>query len=249
MINVGLSRGIRGLVFPDRSFVFFPLHAYGWNCKRLPTYSELWLRDYTHSKYASLPKLKNAHLSDLIPELTDVPVHNDPDFEHLTYGHVPRGFGYEGLLESLERGDILLFLATLDYRAMGKSRRSPKINPKWGAYVVGAFRIEKWFTEETFKLAPAKDRARFKWNPHLYCRSPAYLWIAGMENTLGLFEKAVPMSSPRESERCLPLLSDSFQSWSGKKAGRDGWYRHAVVCKKGAAKVWTEIMHQGGLDE
>ncbi len=249
MIDVGLGGGMRGLVFPDMSFVFFPIPAAGWDCRRLQTYAELRMRDYTHSKYANLWEFRNAHLSDLIPELADMKAHNDPDFKYRTYGHVKRGYGYEPLLESLQHGDILLFLATLDYRSIDKSLRSPQVNPEWGGYIVGAFEIERWFTREGFEHAPDEDRARFRSNPHSYCKSPADLWIAGKEDTLGLFRKAVPLSSPREGQQCLPLLSENFRTWSGKRAGRGAWYRHAVACKKHASRVWNEIRTQGDSDE
>lgn len=245
LINVGLSGIGRGIIFPDRSFVFIPIHAKGWTCKRLPRYKDLPMTDYTFSRNASHPDYEEASLADIVPRLAKLRAHDDPDFKHLTYGHAKRGFGYEPLLGSLLRDDILLLYATLDYRHILGVKRDRSVNPNWGAYIVGAFLIDDVYTDREFTHLPSRRQERFRDNQHYYCHQGAHMWIAGQENEFGLFRKGVPLSSSTSSLRCLPLLRKHFATSGGKRAGSAGWYRAAFVCDNNAKRVWNTIAKGG----
>ncbi|MDF1537903.1 MAG: hypothetical protein P1Q69_03270 [Candidatus Thorarchaeota archaeon] len=246
-INVGLSGIGRGFVFPDRSFVYIPLDAPNSRCKKLPKYNTLYLKDYSKSQFADSENLAGSTLGNLIPELKQEKVHNDPDFEDKTYGHAKRGFGYEKLLGSMVQGDILLFLATLDYMPVRGEKRVKSINPEWGAYLVGSFNIENVFSHEHFNCLSVSKQKRFRNNPHYYCKTGADMWISGKQNKLGLFRKAVPLSTSDSSIECIPFLRKNFESSGGKPAGSAGWYRAAFVCRKNSKRVWKRIVSLGNL--
>lgn len=241
LVNVGISGGCRGVIFPDRSFVFVPLNNESWRCRSMPYFEDLLVRDFTHSKY--LGRLGKS-LADIIPSLSGIQVHNDPDFKDRTYGHAKRGFGYEKLIRSLRNEDILLFYATLDFRMIENEHRDSSINPKWGVYIVGAFDIESIYESDEFEDLSSKQQMRFKNNPHYYCETGAHLWIAGKRRGSGLFQKAIPLSSPRESTTCLPFLRKSFMSAGGKPAGSAGWYRAAFECNRRSEETWAIIKQQ-----
>ncbi len=245
LINVGISRGYRGVIFPDRSFVFVPLNSKSGWCKKMPLYEDLRVVDYTSSKHLAKPFLSDSSLADLLPRLRGKRAHNDPDFEHMTYGHKKRGFGYEPLLLSLDEGDILLCLATLDYYPIEDVRQEKIINPNWGAYIVGALVVDAVYTQEKFFALSVRKQQRFKHNPHYYCDDPADIWVAGKQGEYGLFRKAVPLSLPDSSLECQSLLSENFTSMMGKKAGSAGWYRAALVCKSRTKRVWSRICTLG----
>lgn len=247
LVNVGISGGYRGFIFTDRSFVFVPLDSKSGWCELMPVYEELWVKDFTFSKYAKSPKFRNSSIADLIPSLRGRRSHNDPDFKHLTYGHVKRGFGYETLLKSLSEDDILLHYATLDYYHLETESRDKSINPNWGAYIVGAFSVDNVYTLDEFQNLPLRKQQRFKHNPHYYCNNPADLWVSGKRKEYGLFRRAVPLSSSHSSMECLPLLSENFVSVTGKPAGSAGWYRAALKCEVEAKTIFDKIAIMGDV--
>ena len=242
LVNVGISGGHRGIIFPDRSFVFVPLNSASGKCKLMPLYENLQMTDFTHSKYQD--RFENFSLADLLPSLHGKRAHNDPDFQHRTYGHAKRGFGYETLLRSLTKKDILLFYATLDYKGVDGEKKERLINPVWGTYIVGAFSIEGVYGNDEFDELSMKKQQRFRNNPHYYCKTGAHIWIAGRKKEHGLFRKAVPIGSPKDNMTCLPLVSRNFRTSGGKPAGSTGWYRAALECKKNSESVWKKIKQQ-----
>jgi len=250
ILNVGLSgEDGRGPVFPDSSFIFIPIRAKGWRCKALPRFQDLPIEDYTSSKYLARLGLKGKSMKDLVPHLARLKVHDDPSFVHFTYGHVKRGYGCEQILRSLQEDDILLFLATLDYMVVPQVVRDPRLNSTWGAYIVGAFLVEAVYDSNEFDEASKSEQRRFKDNPHYFCEVGADLWIAGKRGRLGLFPRAVPLSSPDDSHTCLDLLSSNFVTWRGRRAGSPGWFRHTLHCSKGAENVWQTILSLSGVED
>lgn len=243
LLNVGISGGHRGVIFPDRSFVFVPLDNKTWVCKSMPRFEDLQMSDYTYSKFQD--GFGEITLADLLPSLRGKQAHNDPDFVNRTYGHAKRGYGYERLIRSLTKDDVLLFYATLDFTGIDGEKRDRSINPNWGTYIVGAFNFSLLYENDEFEELSRKKQLWFKNNPHYYCKKGAFLWVAGKKNGYGLFRKAVPLSSPRNSTTCLPILSGNFTSVSGKTAGSAGWYRAAFECKKNPEKLWRTISQQG----
>jgi hypothetical protein len=243
LINVGISGGHRGIIFPDRSFVFVPLDNRKWVCKLMPRFEDLKISDYTYTMFQD--GFGELTIADLLPSLHGKQAHNDPDFVNRTYGHAKRGFGYERLIRSLSKGDALLFYATLDFKGIDGEKRDRTINPNWGTYIVGAFNFDIVYGNDEFDDLPREKQLRFKNNPHYYCRVGAHLWVAGKKNGYGLFRKAVPLSSPESSTTCLPILSRNFVSVSGKPAGSAGWYRAAFECKRNSEKILGTITQQG----
>lgn len=240
IMNAGISKGFRGVIFPDRSFVFVPLYARNWDCNRLPIYDDLDISDYSYSECLSAAGLEDASLAELLPDLQGVPVHNDPDFNEFVYGHVKRGFGYETLLETLDEGDILLFLATLDYRPIPNEKPDRTINKSWGGYLIGAFEMQRSPLSHA-DLVNANLEHRVSSNSHYYCKRYPYLWIIGKQNRIGLFKKAVPLSKPNVSKIPTDFLPNYFKTAGGKAAGAHGWYRHALICKRRTEAAWREI--------
>ncbi len=160
LINVGISGGHRGKIFPDKRFVFVPLDSKSGKCEYMPLYDDLRVREFTYTKFTKASSLGNSTLSDIIPALRGKRSHNDPDFKHTTYGHVRRGWGYETLLKSLSDGDILLHYSTLDYYPIESEPKHKSINPDWGAYIVGAFVIDRVYTLDEFYELPARKQQR-----------------------------------------------------------------------------------------
>jgi hypothetical protein len=227
--------------------VFIPIPAVGWDCPQLPNYDDLKVNEYSSSPYLSALGMKGQTLLNFVPHLEGLYVHDDPSFHHFTYGHVKRGFGCEQILRSLEEDDVLLFLATLDYAKVSGVKRNSRINPDWGAYFVGAFTIEGVYETRDLK-GSSRLQKRFKENPHLVCDTNTLLWIAGKDDSLGLFPKAVPLSISSNSHECVDLLSDNFVSWTGKSAGTHGWYRHTYRCTRGAKKVMRTIIELSEIE-
>ncbi|MFW9996497.1 MAG: hypothetical protein ACFFD4_30920 [Candidatus Odinarchaeota archaeon] len=220
--NVG-----RGPIFHDGSFKYVPIpektDIEGIEF-RFPTYAELELDHYIDSDF------RNDR------------VHIDPDFQNMTYGHAQRRHGYEKILKNLEKGDILAFYATLDYKDVKKPRYE-WIDSKWGTYIIGAFVFSAIYTQEEFLVQSYRKRQQFQCNPHFLRKEyGASLWITGSENSPGLFDIAFPLHDTLNRETGSGFLKKHFTTSGGKEAGVKGYYRHAMVCKKNARNVWDKIM-------
>ena len=228
LFNIGAnSTNIgRGPIFSDGTFKFIPIPEGGKRSKNPYSYNSLGLSQY---------------VSD---ELMDFPVHYDPHFPTATYGHVSRGYGYEKILERLEKNDILAFYATLDYKDV-KKPDFEWIDGKWGTYIIGAYFIKKIYTNEEFLESTKEQRSVFQHNPHYFRKSKvkADYWIEGFKKTSKLFKKAFPLHSQLNRERGNEFIRKHFLTSGGKPVGSHGFYRAAGICNNNAEDVWQEIFN------
>ena len=212
VINVGANTknpGFRGPIFSDGSFKFVPFIE-GRATDRPVTYADMGLAEFVASRGLDPGSI----------------AHYDPEFETFTYGHRRRGFG-DNVLWDLFKGDYLMFMATLDY--YGNGERAPWINPRWGAYIIGYFMIERApLTQEGFNSSTwAKDR--FQNNAHFRrIDKQADLWISGSLESK-LLKKAFPLSNPIDPLKPNELTKKVFLSQYTKTGG---WYRWTLSCSK-----------------
>ena len=162
-------------------------------------------------------------LKQYVPErLWDAACHNDPEFETLTYGDSGDN-GRSSNLTSLERGDVLLFLARLSRRA-GARGRPTKLTSSDGFYLVGGFSIEHRAGFET------PDSPRFTWNAHALRGDRRFLGVAGTDKSRR-FDRAVPITR----EICDQVFRDTYgQPWEWpahrSELGVIGSYTRACRC-------------------
>ena len=130
-INVGVNTkrewgGFRGPIFSDGSFDFI----------HIPWAPEYGMIEPRPKKY------KNMSYSRHVPDrLKDEYVAISPDFDRCTYAS-SGGSPANELIFNLNPGDYLLFFSTLDF-TNERGKREEWINPKWGAYLVGLFKIAR----------------------------------------------------------------------------------------------------------
>lgn len=228
LINVGGNKKdpCQGPIFGNGTFVFIPIKE---------------TEEVRNER--NFPSYKSLNLNKYIPEKFHTEfAHYDPHFPSLTYGHVKRGFGYERIISSLVKGDILCFYATLKYN--GKDSSNPKwIHEDWGTYIIGAYTVDQIITDIEFKNLSKSDQCKYENNPHFMRkeRTTDY-WISGNKDSLGLFNIAFPLHDKLNNERGNTFLSENFTSSSGNKSGGNGYYRHASICTKNTNKIWKEIV-------
>jgi len=231
-INVGVNTslpGFRGPVRPDGSFEYVPIP------EREPTLPAADMERPVPT-YADL----DAPLS-LPAETADRRVHVDPALpDHASYDGPEYTYGDEhavkaGPLSALERGDRLLFYATLeptvgvDPPSLGGTAPSPGerpgwMAPEWGAYLVARFRVERAVTGEAYHDLPPAERQRFRDNAHLKRETfDARALVLGDPGESGLLDAAVPLSTPdagAEANRLVTALSND--------SGGGPWWRRPL---------------------
>jgi len=229
-VNVGANTnapGVRGPIYPDGSFEFVPI----------PESEPV-------RESAAVPTYADLNLDTDVPEdALDEPVHLDPEFaeypacEAYTYGD-PHGVKARPLSE-LAAGDCVFFYATLTTR--GAPDRE-WIAPDWGAYIVGQFRLARDpVSGEAFADLPADERAAFASNAH--CKRAEFdaaVLLAGRPAASGLYETAVPLSTPERgadaNEVVTELSSDS---------GKGPWWRRPMRFDEAATAAVLELVEGG----
>jgi len=211
-INVGSSSSNpngRGRLFEDFTFEYLPIPESEKTREKVPTYREL---GFGHVKFP------------------DLPVHLDPEFQTLTYGHVTRGFGDLRNLLSLKKDDILFFYATLQ-----------KEN-EWSTYIIGCFRnLEVYDCRRlsTKEILGFKSRG-FTRNAHLKRVDPSVdLLIKGGKGSR-LLEKAFPLAQETYNLALRESLRDIILTATGKEI-RSGtpWFRWTLTCNSS-----DRLLHQ-----
>jgi hypothetical protein len=206
-INVGANTtlpGFRGPVTPDGRFAYVPIPEREPTGEAVPTYGDLSFR---------LP----VDTSDV----ADRPIHLDPEFAGL-YGSTTYTYGDEhgvkaGPLSTLDRGDSLLFYATLTLRG------APADAPEWGAYLIGEFRVERAITGETYRELDDDERAPFASNAHVKREAfDAKVLVAGGEGSR-LLDRAVPLSAPDAGATAGPLVTELSSD-----SGKGPWWRRVL---------------------
>lgn len=210
-INVGANTnapGVRGPIHPDGSFEFVPIPEDAPTGEPVPTYADL-------------------DLDVALPEGTaGTPVHLDPEFaeypecERYTYGD-PYGVKARPLLE-LEAGDYALFYATLTTH--GTPERE-WIAPDWGAYLVGQFRLARDpIPGDAYPDLSDAERAVFRNNAHVKREEfDAAVLLAGDEGESGLYETAVPLSSPEQGSEANRVVTELSSD-----SGKGPWWRRPM---------------------
>jgi hypothetical protein len=244
-INVGANTtlpGFRGPVRPDGSFEYAPIPerepvAPG---RQVPTYADLDLS-------ISVP-----------PDLRDRPVHLDPAFRgyadspEYTYGdeHGVKA----GPISTLERGDFLLFYATLepatgtDPPSLGGDPPDDPpdwMAPEWGAYLIGAFRLDADPYTGAYADLPARDRERLADNAHAKRRDvDAEVLVYGDPDDSRLFDRAIPLSSRTAGSDANRVVTDL----SGD-SGKGPWWRRPLRFDAGATGELLEILEEEATGE
>ncbi|UPV75307.1 hypothetical protein M0R89_04380 [Halorussus limi] len=210
-INVGANTnapGVRGPIYPDGRFEFVPIPETSPTSDPVPTYADLDLD------------------TELPEESADAPVHLDPEFaeypecEAYTYGD-PYGVKARPLLD-LQEGDYVLFYATLT--TSGSPARE-WIAPDWGAYLVGQFRLARDpVSGEEYADLPEAERRRFRNNAHVKREEfDAAVLLTGEADESGLYETAVPLSSPEQGATANRLVTDLSSD-----SGKGPWWRRPM---------------------
>jgi len=120
LIRVGMDSTYGGFVspiFPDGTYVFIPIpnirkgqHQIDTDSENLKTYSEVKTNsDIPLTDY--LPKDKIVVKGDVFKDIMHMKVHNDPEFETMTYGEMKSKFIY-GDIRDFTGGDYIVFYAT-----------------------------------------------------------------------------------------------------------------------------------------
>ncbi|OHB93599.1 MAG: hypothetical protein A3E19_02685 [Planctomycetes bacterium RIFCSPHIGHO2_12_FULL_52_36] len=107
-INVGANAshansGLKSPIFPDNKFEFIPIDCDYYKSSEFITYKELHSFNKTENK-----------LTKYMPEnWWDKKVHNDPDWENMTYGDFCNDKSRAARLKEVGKGDFLLFWSRL----------------------------------------------------------------------------------------------------------------------------------------
>jgi len=231
-INVGANTnqpGFRGPIYGDGRFEYVPIP------ESEPTRPD-----------ADVPTYGELDLGTDVSAVADTPVHLDPAFAGVhgssshTYGD-PHGVKARPLLE-LSAGDFVFFYATLSTTS---DDPAPWIAPRWGAYVIGQFRLARDpVGGDEFEELPPDEREPFAGNAHLK-REPfdASVLLAGDPDGSGLYGTAVPLSS-REAGVDANRLVTALSSDSGKGP----WWRRPMKFDADGIGTLLELRRSGDRD-
>ena len=222
-INVAANTnlpGVRGPIYPDRSFVYLPIPEREPidPAAEVPTYDELL------TELAPLP-------FELPSESRDAPVHLDPEFaeypycSRYTYGdeHAVKA----GPISELDPGDSLLFYATLTrHEPPTEVDTEPAVEwvaPEWGAYLIGEFRIDRVLDSDACRSLSSADKAAFASNAHRKrAEFDAKVLVRGGEGSR-LFDRAVPLSTPDAGATANKLVTGLSND-----SGAGPWWRRRL---------------------
>ena len=211
-INVGVNTnpewgGFRGPIFSDGSFEFI----------HIPWKRKYGMIEPPPKKYDEMP------YSPYVPDsLKNEYVLVSPDFYNCTYASTKPARAANKPILGLKKGDTFLFYATLrPYDERGE--REDWINPRWGAYIVGLFKID--FIKESLRHVLADKVARESFNEYTWYKSLLKLgvrddrapWVKGIKEESGLLKKAIPLSRPEDPQKWSNLARDFFRTSRGKK--------------------------------
>ncbi len=231
-INVGANTnepGFRGPVYDDGRFEYVPIP------EDAPTRED-----------AEVPTYENLDLTVDVSEVADVPVHLDPTFEGVhgcdryTYGD-PHGVKARPLLD-LSADDYVFFYATLSTAGDDPASWIP---PRWGAYVIGHFRLARGpVSFEAYHDLPATDKRLFETNAHVK-RDPfdAEVLLYGDRDGSKLYEVAVPLSTLEAGVEANRLVTD-FSSDSGNGP----WWRRPMRFDEAGTRELLDVHHAGEFD-
>ncbi len=228
-VNVGANTnepGFRGPVFPDGSFEYVPIPESEPTREPVPTYGDL-------------------PLETDVSEVADVPVHLDPEFpeaggERYTYGD---DYGVKARpISDLDRGDWLLFYATLSQRGDPADWQAPR----WGAYLIGGMCLARdAVTGEAYGAMDDAERAPFRTNAHVK-RDPfdARVLVLGDPERSGLFDRALPLSGREAGTDANRLVTDLSSD-----SGKGPWWRRPMRFDPEATAELLRIRAERALED
>jgi hypothetical protein len=227
-INVGANTtlpGFRAPIHPDGRFEYVPIPEREPAAAALPTYADLDIE------------------MDVPPDVRDTAVHLDPEFaeypccEAYTYGdeHAVKA----GPLSELAAGDYAFFYATLSTAG----DPPPWAAPEWGAYLIGAFRLDRDPVTEYVSLARA-ERERFANNAHVKRETvDAEVLLSGDPDESRLFDRAVPLSSRTAGADANRLVTDLSAD-----SGKGPWWRRPLRFDEAATATLVDIADSGDVE-
>ena len=121
-----------------------------------------------------------------------------------------------------EKEDFLFFYSTLDYTDNG-TEKVEWVNPNWGAYLIGYFKIEKNYESLKYVLSSEKGISLFKdyaWFKSLkFQKIPddSAPWIKGIVGESCLLKKAIPLSDANNSQAWSIIAYSFLRTLTGKK--------------------------------
>jgi hypothetical protein len=233
-VNVGANTnapGFRGPIYPDGSFEDVPIPE-----------SEPTRKDAVVPTYADLELSERVDIADV----ADDPVHLDPTFagvhgcRRYTYGD-PHGVKARPLLE-LAAGDHVFFYATLSTVRDGHPGWVP---PRWGAYVVGHFRLARDPLSRADYLALSEaERSVFENNAHAK-RDPfdAEVLLEGDPEGSALYDLPIPLSSRDAGVDANRLVTERSSD-----SGKGPWWRRPMRFDSGGTAELLAIHEDGAVE-
>ena len=226
-INVGVNAnprwgGFRGPIFSDGSFEFI----------HIPWKEKYGMIKPPPRRYVDMP------YDRYVPDrLKNEWVLVSPNFCNCTYASTI-GAPASGPIFDLRRGDFLLFYSTLDFKDIGE-KKEEWINPRWGAYIVGLFRIDSIYESlghilgNEAAFGDFKDYAWFRSQIEVGDPGATVPWVKGIKEESGLLEKAIPLSSPEDSQKWSKLACDLFKTSRGKRlnANKKAIFQTVLTCE------------------
>lgn len=220
-INVAANTnlpGVRGPIYPDGSFLYLPIPEREPTVGSVPTYSDLLDRlPPLPFEFPSSARDRRVHLD---PEFADYPF-----CERYTYGD-EHDLKARPIAE-LDPGDWLLFYATLTRHdpPAGIATGEPVewVSDDWGAYLIGAFEVDRIHTGEEYAALPTADREPLSNNAHVK-RDPidAKIFVVGTDRSR-LFDRAIPLSDPRDGTTANRIVTDLSND-----SGKGPWWRRRL---------------------
>ncbi|WP_323190984.1 hypothetical protein [Halostella sp. PRR32] len=227
-VNVGANTtlpGFRAPVHPDGRFEYVPIPEREPAAVSLPTYADL-----------------NVEM-DVPSDVRDTEVHLDPEFaeypqcEAYTYGD---DYAVKaGPLSDLAAGDYAFFYATLSTAGDPPTWAAPE----WGAYLIGAFRLDRDPVTAYESLDPA-DRERFANNAHVKRETvDAEVLLSGDPAESRLFDRAIPLSS-----RTAGADPNRIVTGLSADSGKGPWWRRPLRFDEPATSALVDIVETGEIE-
>jgi hypothetical protein len=192
----------RGRIFEDATFEYLPIPEDHITIQKIPTYRDLGF---------------------INPRFPDLRVHEDPEFQTFTYGHVKRGFGDIESLLKLKRDDILFFYATLQR------------GERWSPYIIGYFMELEVLDCRDLAVEQIRDfkYKGFENNAHLKRVDPSVDFLVKGGKASRLLKKAFPLAESNNPLELRKTLRHIILTLSGKKIEKGKpWFRWTLWCAK-----------------
>lgn len=228
MIHVGANTiprwgGFRAPIFPNGEFIFIPIP---------------WSDDWTHAR-VNVPTYYDMGWKSFIGNAPNRKIWDNPQLTTLTYAHLGREPGnIEAIYNTVKENGYLLFMASLKYWDKPEAGpRQPWINPRWGVYLVGYFRLKCILSNREFEQSSVAQND-FTENPqyikkqlckHFIDERNLY-WIKGSEGRK--LNIAFPLSNSENPQMPNDFTKRTFRTVRGDIEGLPpDWFRRTLLCE------------------